>query len=68
MIRDNGRGFDQADPSLSKPLGLLGMRERAAILGGQVNISSAPGKGTTVTAWIPLPSPEESGTIPAAIP
>jgi signal transduction histidine kinase len=62
-IRDNGRGFDPADPSLSKSLGLLGMRERAAILGGQVNISSAPGKGTTVTAWIPLPSPEESGVI-----
>ncbi len=68
LIHDNGRGFDQADPSLSKSLGLLGMRERAAILGGQVNISSAPGKGTTVTASIPLPSPEESGGIPAAIP
>ena len=68
LIRDNGRGFDQADPSLSKSLGLLGMRERAAILGGRVNISSAPGKGTTVTAWIPLPSPEESGITPAAIP
>jgi len=68
LIHDNGRGFDQADPSLSKSLGLLGMRERAAILGGRVNISSAPGKGTTVTAWIPLVSPEESGVIPAAIP
>jgi PAS domain S-box-containing protein len=68
LIRDNGRGFDRADPSLSKSPGLLGMRERAAILDGRVNISSAPGKGTTVTAWIPLPSPEESGTIPAAIP
>lgn len=56
LIRDNGRGFDQADPSHSKSLGLLGMGERAAILGGQVNISSAPGKGTTVTAWIPLPT------------
>ncbi len=63
LVHDNGRGFDQADPSLSKSLGLLGMRERAAILGGQVDISSAPGKGTTVTAWIPLPSPEESGAI-----
>ena len=68
LIRDNGRGFDQASPSLSKSLGLLGMRERAAILGGRVNISSAPGKGTTVTAWIPLPSLKESGTLPAAIP
>jgi PAS domain S-box-containing protein len=68
LIHDNGRGFDQADPALSKSLGLLGMRERAAILGGRVNISSAPGKGTTVTAWIPLASPEESGITPAAIP
>lgn len=64
LIHDNGQGFDQADASLSKSLGLMGMRERAAILGGQVNISSAPGKGTTVTAWIPLPSPEECGAIP----
>ncbi len=63
-IRDNGRGFDQSDPSLSKSLGLLGMRERAAILGGQVKISSAPGKGTTVVAWIPFPSPEGAGAKP----
>jgi PAS domain S-box-containing protein len=68
MIRDNGRGFDEENPSVSKSLGLLGMRERAAILGGQVNISSAPGKGTTVTAWIPLLSPGESSTLPAANP
>ena len=66
LIRDNGRGFDQADPSLSKSLGLMGMGERAAILGGQVNISSVPGKGTTVSAWIPLPSPRKSGTLAAA--
>jgi signal transduction histidine kinase len=58
-IRDNGRGFDPEDPSLSKSLGLLGMRERAAILGGGVNVSSAPGKGTTVTAWVPILSPKE---------
>jgi PAS domain S-box-containing protein len=68
MIRDNGQGFDEEDPSVSKSLGLLGMRERAAILGGQVNISSAPGKGTTVTAWIPLPPPGGSGILPAAMP
>jgi hypothetical protein len=39
-----------------------------AAVTNQLKISSAPGKGTTVTAWIPLPSPEESGAIPAAIP
>jgi PAS domain S-box-containing protein len=66
LIRDNGRGFDLTDPSFSKSLGLLGMRERAAILGGSVNISSTPGKGTTVTAWIPIVSPAESRAIPAA--
>jgi signal transduction histidine kinase len=60
-IRDNGHGFDPASPSLFKSLGLLGMRERAATLGGGVKISSAPGKGTTVTAWVPLPAPAESG-------
>src|SRR6202035_4411607 len=65
LIRDNGRGFDLADSSLSNSLGLLGMRERAAILGGRMNISSAPGKGTTVTAWIPLRSAEEAGAMSA---
>jgi signal transduction histidine kinase len=63
-IRDNGRGFDQTDPSLSGSLGLLGMRERAAMLGGGVNISSAPGKGTSVTAWIPLRLPEKPAAMP----
>ncbi|HWZ45880.1 MAG TPA: histidine kinase [Candidatus Saccharimonadales bacterium] len=63
LIRDNGRGFDQSDPSLANSLGLLGMRERAAILGGRLKIASAPGKGTTVTAWIPFPSPEDPAVL-----
>jgi PAS domain S-box-containing protein len=60
-IRDNGLGFDPEDPSISKSLGLLGMRERAAMLGGGVEIASGPGKGTSVTAWVPLRPPEGSG-------
>ena len=68
LIRDNGRGFNQSVPAVSKSLGLMGMRERAAILGGRVNISSAPGRGTTVSAWIPLPSPGKSGMTPAGSP
>jgi len=63
-VRDNGRGFDPANSSSSKSLGLLGMRERAAILGGWVDIFSAPGKGTRVTAWIPLRSSKGSGARP----
>ena len=64
LIHDNGRGFDQGDAALSKSLGLLGMRERAAILGGHVTISSAPGKGTTVTTWLPLPGAAEAVPAP----
>ena len=63
LIRDNGRGFDSTNPALTKSLGLLGMRERAAILGGAVTISSALGKGTTVTAWIPLQAPEKPSVL-----
>lgn len=63
-VRDNGRGFDPANPSLSKSLGLLGMRERAAMMGGGVKISSTPGNGTTVTAWVPLLPPPESRSQP----
>jgi signal transduction histidine kinase len=37
-----------------KRLGLLGMRERLEIIGGNFTVSSAPGKGTTVLAQIPL--------------
>lgn len=63
LIRDNGRGFDSTNPALTKSLGLLGMRERAAILGGAVTISSAPRNGTTVTAWIPLQAPEKPNVL-----
>jgi signal transduction histidine kinase len=46
-IRDDGRGFDPSRrPATS--FGLLGMAERAAILGGRLSVESAPGGGTTV--------------------
>jgi signal transduction histidine kinase len=37
-----------------KSFGLLGMRERALVLGGQVDITSAPGKGTVIGVTIPI--------------
>jgi len=40
-----------------KRLGLLGMRERLEMVGGHFEISSAPGKGTTITAQIPTGKP-----------
>lgn len=54
VIRDNGQGFDPAAPRERKSYGLLGLRERTLLLGGQVEIRSAPGQGTTVEVTIPL--------------
>src|SRR5207248_411028 len=53
-IRDNGRGVASDKMRAAKSYGLLGMRERALLLGGQLTITSAPRRGTTVTATIPL--------------
>jgi signal transduction histidine kinase len=53
-VTDNGAGFD-ADAALSKPMsfGLAGMRERAALAGGELRVRSAPGQGATVTLQLP---------------
>jgi PAS domain S-box-containing protein len=52
-VHDNGKGFQEAQPVTVGSLGILGMRERALLLGGQLTIRSSPSEGTTVTAWIP---------------
>lgn len=57
-VTDNGKGMGDRQKAGAKSLGLLGMRERAHILGGRVDIHGAPGKGTTVLAKIPLPGPK----------
>ena len=57
-IEDNGRGFHlnpQGKPSAASGLGLLGIRERAAIAGGSLAIDSAPGRGARIALRIPLP-------------
>jgi signal transduction histidine kinase len=54
-VRDNGRGIAREDIFNSKSMGLLGMRERTALLGGVFKIGSLPGgKGTRVRVSIPL--------------
>jgi two-component system, NarL family, sensor kinase len=52
-IRDNGSGFKPAAVPEGR-LGLVGMRERAQVLGGGLRVQSAPGRGTTITADAPL--------------
>ena len=55
-IRDDGRGFtvDSHQPGVSGGRGLRNIRQRAGELGGQADISSAPGKGTRVRVEIPV--------------
>ncbi|HWH41415.1 MAG TPA: PAS domain-containing sensor histidine kinase, partial [Usitatibacter sp.] len=53
-VRDNGKGFATADPRKPNSFGLLGLRERAYLLGGQSRISSEPGRGTTVELQLPF--------------
>jgi two-component system, NarL family, sensor histidine kinase UhpB len=53
-IEDNGRGFAVRDEMSSRGLGLFGMQERAAYVGGNVEIESEPGRGTRIRATIPV--------------
>ncbi|HLY61477.1 MAG TPA: PAS domain S-box protein [Terriglobia bacterium] len=52
-VHDNGKGVNSEQFPAGKSLGILGMRERALLLGGELEISSAPGKGTTVRVGVP---------------
>jgi len=53
VIEDDGAGFDQRTSS-GDGIGLLGMRERLALLDGRLEIESRPGAGTTIVAEVPV--------------
>ncbi|HVO25619.1 MAG TPA: ATP-binding protein, partial [Candidatus Margulisiibacteriota bacterium] len=53
-LRDDGVGFDPAREKGGPHLGLASMHERVQLLGGDLDIESVPGQGTTVLAWVPL--------------
>jgi signal transduction histidine kinase len=57
-VKDNGCGITTRDLAETKSLGLLGMQERAAMLGGTVEFLGEPGKGTEVIVRIPLTPPD----------
>jgi signal transduction histidine kinase len=52
-IEDDGKGFDKKKTAAKRTLGILGMRERTLMMGGEYEIKSTPGKGTTVLVAIP---------------
>ena len=53
---DNGRGIELGELYDPHSIGLLGMRERAELLGGECHITGQPGVGTTIAAWVPYQS------------
>ena len=58
LVRDDGVGFtppeQPADLARQGHFGLMGMRERALLYGGQLTVASSPGQGATLTARLPL--------------
>jgi signal transduction histidine kinase len=54
LVEDDGRGFDPEAPPGGDALGLIGVRERLALVGGTLQVESAPGKGTRVWARVPV--------------
>ena len=67
IIEDNGVGFDTTGISgtgnSSHGLGLLGMRERAMLIGGNVELESTPGSGSTVYVSVPTKNDLHTSTI-----
>lgn len=58
-VKDDGRGLAQADGHSHEGMGLLGMRERAVLLGGELDVTSNGDQGTTVTAVVPRAAKED---------
>ncbi|MDE2974341.1 MAG: PAS domain-containing sensor histidine kinase [Gemmatimonadota bacterium] len=56
-IRDEGCGFDPGGVPSDGHIGLIGMRERAELVGGTLTVRTSPGEGTTVTAAVPMAGP-----------
>jgi len=60
QIRDDGKGIEPASMHKSGSFGLLGMRERAAMVGGALTIAGSPGAGTTIVMTVPAPAARAS--------
>jgi signal transduction histidine kinase len=55
IIEDDGAGFETDKRQTADRLGLLGMKERAALVGGELRVESTPGSGTSVFLRVPRP-------------
>ena len=62
-IHDDGRGVDLNEVKLTLGHGISNMQTRARNVGGDVEITSEPGKGTTILAWMPYRKPNEQTAV-----
>jgi PAS domain S-box-containing protein len=64
-VQDNGRGISNEAIEDPSAIGLVGMRERAELIGARLTVSSTPGKGTTVSMVVQPPSAASGERLPA---
>jgi signal transduction histidine kinase len=62
VIEDDGKGFDASAALSAGRLGLVGMRERAHLVGGSMTLESSSGNGTTICITVPLPEAKPSAS------
>jgi signal transduction histidine kinase len=57
IVEDDGSGFDASrlDATSTRQIGIVGMRERALVVGGELTLESSEGHGTTLRVKLPLP-------------
>jgi signal transduction histidine kinase len=67
-VTDDGRGFKAESVSQAVGHGLANMQSRVATVGGDLDISTAPGEGTTVLAWVPRALPSNDADKPESEP
>ncbi len=61
QVADDGKGFDPGSNQSGPTMGLQGMRERLAALGGELTVDAAPGRGTRLVASLPHPAEHRQG-------
>ena len=62
-VSDLGVGFDPQDAMYGRGIGLISMRERMLLVGGEFSIKSLPGSGTTIHARVPFNSSSDFGQV-----
>ena len=69
-ISDDGDGFEVPDTldelARGRHFGVVGMRERAQVAGGDLSVESAPGEGCVLSVWVPAPAARLDAPVVAA--